>query len=68
MNANAEAVPERSYMDRRIDRAYTRMLAAKSLAWRYAWGDLFALTVRSRNAMRTVAEVRALEKKLGLCA
>lgn len=53
-------------IERRIQRAYDRMCAAKDDCWRYAWGDLFCVLVRSRNAMRTVEEVRAMEKRLGL--
>lgn len=53
-------------IERRIQRAYERMLSAKTECWRYAWGDAFVVAVKARNAMRTVAEVRALEKKLGL--
>jgi hypothetical protein len=63
---NANLAPEHSYMDRRIDRAYTRMLAAKTTAWAHAWGDAFVANVSARNAMRTVAEVRRIEIDLGL--
>jgi hypothetical protein len=66
MNASPDAIPERSYMDRRVDRAYQRMLAAKTDDWRHAWGDGFVVSVRARNAMRSVAEVRAIEKARGL--
>lgn len=31
---------------RRLDRAYTRMLAAKSWNWEMAWGDAFVSLVR----------------------
>lgn len=61
------AVPvEHSYIERRIQRAYDRMLAAKSVEWRHAWGDGFVANVSARNAMRTVAEVRQIERERGL--
>jgi len=64
MNAN---IAERcNPVEQRIERAYQRMLAAKTLAWRYAWGDAFVANCSARNAMRTVAEVRAIEKARGL--
>lgn len=65
MNANLE-IPEHSYIERRIQRAYDRMLAATSTEWRHAWGDGFLANVSARNAMRTVAEVRQLERERGL--
>jgi hypothetical protein len=58
--------PEHSYIDRRIARAYDRMLGAKTSAWAHAWGDGFVANVSARNAMRSVAEVRAIEKARGL--
>jgi hypothetical protein len=51
---------------RRVDKTYARMIAAKTTCWRHAWGDSFKVCVMARNALRTVAEVRELEKKLGL--
>lgn len=66
MSAKPDFVPENSYINRRIDRAYQRMLAAKTLAWRHAWGDGFVANVSARNAMRTVAEVRQIERAMGL--
>lgn len=51
----------------RVDRTYNRMLAAKTLEWRHAWGDAFVASVSARNAMRTVAEVRRIEQERGLC-
>ena len=53
-------------IERRIQRAYDRMLAAKTEDWRHAWGDAFVANCSARNAMRTVREVRELEEKLGL--
>lgn len=61
------AVPEHQpHIERRIQRAYDRMLAAKTECWRHAWGDAFVVSCSARNAMRTVAEVRAIEKARGL--
>jgi hypothetical protein len=51
----------------RIDKAYQRMLAAKSKVWEHRWGDAFVCLVRARNAQRTAAEVRELERERGLC-
>lgn len=63
---NAVPREHQPFIERRIQRAYDRMLAAKTEDWRHAWGDGFVANVSARNAMRTVAEVRALENKLGL--
>jgi hypothetical protein len=63
MNAVPEMVP---YITTRIDRAYKHMLNAKSTNWAHAWGDVFCLYVRARNAQRTPAEVRELERQRGL--
>jgi hypothetical protein len=63
---NANLLPEHSYLNRRIDRAYTRMLAAKTRDWRCAWADAFIVNVSARNALRSVAEVRAIERARGL--
>ena len=51
---------------RRVDRAYARMIKASSQCWRHAWGDAFVAAVSARNALRSVAEVRELEKARGL--
>lgn len=59
-------VERQPWIERRIERAYQRMLSAKSECWRHAWGDGFLANVSARNAMRTVAEVRAIEKARGL--
>lgn len=66
MNANIDCVPERSYIELRIQRSYTRMLAAKTDEWRHAWGDAFVVNCSARNAMRSVAEVRQIERERGL--
>jgi hypothetical protein len=66
MSAHPDFIPERSYIERRIDHCYRRMLAAKSSAWAHAWSDGFVANVSARNAMRSVAEVRQLEKARGL--
>jgi hypothetical protein len=50
----------------RIERCYQRMLAAKCLKWRQAWGQGFVTCVSARNAMRSVDEVRDMEKRMGL--
>lgn len=50
----------------RIERAYVRMLSAKSNEWAYRWGDVFCSLIRARNAQRTVEEVRQLERDRGL--
>lgn len=51
---------------RRLDKAYNRMLTAKTTEWAHRWGDAFVLLVRSRNAQRTPDEVRQLERDRGL--
>lgn len=66
MSPTAQQIPEHSYIDQRIERAYQRMLAAKSVKWRHAWGDGFCANVSARNAMRSVAEVRRIERDRGL--
>jgi hypothetical protein len=66
MNASAEVIPERSYLDQRIQRSYSRMLAAQTDAWRHAWCDGFLASVSARNAVRSVAEVRQIERARGL--
>jgi hypothetical protein len=59
--------PENSpYLHRRIDRAYTRMIAANTPEWAHRWGDAFVTYVRARNAQRTPREVAELEKRMGL--
>lgn len=64
---NLDAVGESSpFLHRRIERAYNRMLAAKSPEWAHAWGDVFVVYVRARNAQRSPAEVRRLERARGL--
>jgi len=63
---NAQPIPENSYINRRINRAYDRMLAAKTSRWRHAWGDAFVANCSARNAMRSVAEIRQLERARGL--
>lgn len=64
---NAVPIEHQTRIEKRIQRSYERMLAAKSTEWRHAWGDGFCANVSARNAMRTVAEVRAMEKQRGLC-
>lgn len=66
MSPDGVPVEHQPHIERRIERAYQRMLAAKSRAWRYAWSDGFLANVSARNAMRSVAEVRRLERELGL--
>jgi hypothetical protein len=66
MSAHPDFIPERSAIDRRIDHCYRRMLAAKSSAWAHAWGDGFVANVSARNALRSVAEVRQIERDRGL--
>jgi hypothetical protein len=63
---NAVISENSPYLHRRIDRAYNRMLAAKSTEWAHRWGDAFVHLVRARNAQRTPAEVRQLERERGL--
>lgn len=63
---NAVPVEHQPKIERRIQRAYDRMLAAKTEDWRHAWGDGFVANVSARNAMRTVAEVRAIERARGI--
>jgi hypothetical protein len=52
--------------DSRIERAYRRMLSAKTQPWRAAWCSGFIASVSVRNAMRSVEEVRELERERGL--
>lgn len=54
------------FLHRRIDRAYTRMIVAKSEAWAHRWGDVFVVYCRARNAMRSPADVRKIEQARGL--
>jgi len=51
---------------RKLDKAYSRMLAAKSQEWAHRWGDAFVVLVRARNAERTPDEIRQLERDRGL--
>jgi hypothetical protein len=44
--------------DSRIERAYLRMLAAKSLQWQRAWGDAYKSSTSMRNACQSVEAVR----------
>jgi hypothetical protein len=44
--------------DQRIERAYLRMLAAKSLQWQRAWGDGLIAQTSMRNAREAVRVVR----------
>ena len=66
MNARPDCIPENTYLHRRIDRAYTRMVGAKTVEWAHRWGDAFLTYVRARNALRTPAEIREIEKARGL--
>jgi hypothetical protein len=59
-------IPERSYLDQRIQRSYDRMTRARSVEWAHRWADAFLINVRARNAMRTPAEIRQLERERGL--
>ena len=63
---SAVPVEHQPSIERRIERAYQRMLAAKSIEWRHAWGNGFVANVSARNAMRSVAEVRRIERARGL--
>jgi hypothetical protein len=41
--------PEHSSIERRIQRAYVRMMNARSEAWAFAWGDsLYRMVMRRR--------------------
>jgi hypothetical protein len=62
--AVGEASP---FLHSRIERTYTRMLAATSPEWAYRWGDAFVVYVRARNAQRSPDEIRKLERARGLC-
>jgi hypothetical protein len=43
--------PEHSSIERRIQRAYTRMMNARSEAWAFAWGDvLYRMIMKRRHA------------------
>lgn len=55
-----------STLDMRISRAESRMKQARCVKWRHAWCGAFLRFVRERNAIRTVAEVREIEKRMGL--
>lgn len=61
--AVSEASP---FLHRRIERAYNRMLAAQSPEWTHRWGDAFVVYIRARNAQRTPAEIRRIERARGL--
>lgn len=63
---NAVVAENSPFLHRRIERAYRHMLAAKTQAWSHIWGDAFLLYVRARNAKRTPAEIRELERARGL--
>jgi hypothetical protein len=62
----ARDIPDNSYLNRRIDRAYTRMVAARTAAWAHAWGDALVANCKARNELRSVAELCAIEKARGL--
>lgn len=66
MNANIDCVPERGHLEQRISRAEARMNAAKTSQWKHLWWGVMARQINARNAMRTTAEVRAIEKARGL--
>jgi hypothetical protein len=48
-------IPERSYLDRQIHRALTRMLEAKQDCWAYRWADLACRLMKRRNAPASFA-------------
>lgn len=66
MSASPDFIPERSYVEQRIQRSYDRMTGAKTVEWAHRWADAFLLNVRARNAMRSPAEIRQLERERGL--
>jgi hypothetical protein len=42
-------IPEHSSIERRIQRAYARMMSARSEAWAFAWADsLYRMVMRRR--------------------
>ena len=53
----------RANVQSRINRSYARMMAAKSEKWRWAWGQGFHANWLARGAMRSVAEVREIERR-----
>ncbi len=53
-------------INQRIEKAYKRMLNAKTQCWQKAWGDSFVVHVRARNAMRDRDELREIERARGL--
>lgn len=57
---------EHSYLDARINRAFVRMLAAKTREWSHRWGDAFVMNIRARNAQRSPNEVREIERQRGI--
>jgi hypothetical protein len=51
--------------DSRVEKAYLRMLAAKSLQWQRAWGDGYKSSTSMRNACQSVEVVRLKKAALG---
>lgn len=52
--------PEHTYLDARIERAYVRMMNAKSEAWAFRWADLLY-----RMVMRRRLEIPARDRDSG---
>jgi hypothetical protein len=52
----------RANVDARVSRAYARMMAAKSEKWWQLWANSFHANWLARGAMRSVAEVREIER------
>lgn len=50
----------------RIDRAFDRMLRAKSANWRRRWCAALSMLIRARNAARTEREILRLEAQRGI--
>jgi hypothetical protein len=53
-------------LTQRISRCESRMQSARCVKWRQLWCGVFLRAIKARNAMRSVEEVRELEKRMGL--
>lgn len=54
---------EHSWIEARINRAYQRMLEAKTECWADRWAAAFIASNSAHQAMAAVAKVRATERR-----
>lgn len=66
LNQRLEHIPERGYLEQQISRAEQRMNQATSPMWRHLWWGVMARKINARNAKRSHAEVRQIERERGL--